>query len=41
MPSITQGPWAGTMVDCEQGFDATVTQAKLTKVRREVKEIVA
>lgn len=41
MPSTTPGPWAGTMVDCAQGLDGTVTQAKWTKGRDQVKEIAA
>jgi len=41
MPSMTPGPWAGTMVDCAQGLDGTVTQAKWTKGRDQVKEIAA
>ena len=39
MPSMTPGPWAGTMVDCATGLDGTVTQAKWTKGRDQVQEI--
>ena len=39
MPSMTPGPWAGTVVNCAEGLEATVSQAKWTKGRSQVEEI--